>query len=259
MTRSRTGAAGLTRLCWPCIGSLMIVVALLASAAEAETFTFGFDANNLNGTPSTTLTAGAFSMDLAAGPAGSGLWETNSIFGMGVDSEAVLGPGGLPARFDRINGTSEYIEFSFGQSGILTGLNFDGVKDESLEYFLLESTGVHVNFFDSFANTTIPGAVDNALLQGAITGGVVYLLENGTYDDETIDLAIPFVAGQIFRLSYQEVGGGLGAQYEPTIAPNGARLQGISVVPEPGAWKLFAVGALLFAWVTLTRRRFTAR
>lgn len=230
-------------------------IASSLGSARAESFTFGSNANNLLGAPTKTLASGAFTMNLAAGPAGSGLWEAGSDVGMGVDSTAVLGPGGSAARFDRINGVSEFIEFSFDSPGVLTGLNFDGVKDEALEYFLLESTaGVRVNLFDSAANISIPGAIDNAVLQGAITGQVVYLLEGGGFDDETNSLSIPFVAGQVFKLTYAEVGGGLGAAFEPIIAPNGARLQSISVaVPEPATFVL-AAGALAMLCVARSRR-----
>jgi hypothetical protein len=192
-------------------------------------------------------------MDLVAGPPGGGLWETGSALGMGVDATAVLGPGGQAARFDRIGGTSEYVEFSFDAPGVLTGLNFDGVKDESLEYFLLESSGgVRINLFDSAANTTIPGAIDNALAQGVVTGQVVYMLEGGGFDDETNSLFVPFTAGQVFKLTYLEVGGGLGEPFEPTEVPNGARLQSITVVPEPASLVL-AVAAGCAALVAAPR------
>jgi hypothetical protein len=227
------------------------------STARGETFAFGLGANNLLGATSKTLNSGGFGMDLVAGPAGSGLWETAGVGGMGVDSSAVLGPGGQAARFERISGSSEFVEFSFDVPGLLTGLNFDGVKDESLEYFILESTGgLRINLFDSAANTTIPGAIDNAVLHGAVTGQVVYLLEGGGFDDEANNLVIPFAAGQVFTISYAEVGGGLGAAFEPIIAPNGARLEGITVaaVPEPASLALSAsaIGILLIA--ALARR-----
>jgi hypothetical protein len=220
--------------------------------ARGETFAFGSGLNNFVGATSKQLSTGAFGMNLAAGPTGSGLWETDGGGGMGVDSSPVLGPGGLAARFDRVNGASEFVEFSFDVPGRLTGIDFDGVKDESLEFFILESAGgLRINFFDSAANTTIPGAIDNAVLQGAVTGQVVYLLEGGGFDDETTSLAVPFEAGQVFRLTYAEVGGGLGAAYEPVLAPNGARLQGITVaaVPEPDSFTLAlaAVGLLFVA------------
>jgi hypothetical protein len=240
-----------------------LAVALLLSgllgSARSETFAFGSNANDLVGAAIKSLVSGDFAMDLAAGPVGSGLWETGSALGMGVDSTAVLGAGGQSARFDRIGGISEFIEFTFATPGILTGLNFDGVKDEAFEYFLLESAGgVRVNLFDSAANITIPGAIDNAVLLGAVTGEVVYMLEGGGFDDETNSLSIPFVAGQVFKLTYLELGGGLGAQYEPTIVPNGARLQSISVaaVPEPSTIALTLSAAAVLLAAVVRRRRF---
>ena len=235
----------------PIVYAAALAVSFLATA-KGETFALGGGANNLLGATSKTLNSGGFNMNLGAGPAGSGLWETAGVGGAGVDSTAVLGPGGQAARFERINGTGEFVEFSFDVPGLLTGLDFDGVKDESFEYFILESNGgLRINFFDSAANTTIPGAIDNAVLLGAVTGQVVYLLEGGGFDDETNNLVIPFAAGQVFRITYAEVGGGLGAEFEPLLAPNGARLQGITVaaVPEPASLTLSAsaVGILLIA------------
>lgn len=242
---------------------LVIALALgsMVQAVRGETFTFGSNANDLVGAASKTLVSGDFSMNVTAGPAGSGLWETGSALGMGVDSTAVLGAGGQAARFDRIGGVSEFIEFSFATPGTLMGLNFDGVKDESFEYFLLEgSGGVRVNLFDSAANFTIPGAIDNAILLGAVSGEVVYLLEGGGFDDETNSLAIPFAAGQVFRLTYLELGGGLGEPFEPALEPNGARLQSITAaaVPEPAAHALAVSAASLLLAAGARRRRLSA-
>ncbi len=257
-TKNAATFAGRPALSLVCTAILTIS---FAATARGETFAFGLGANNLLGATSKTLNSGGFAMDLVAGPAGSGLWETAGVGGMGVDSTAVLGPGGQAARFERINGTGEFVEFFFDVPALLTGLNFDGVKDESLEYFILESTGgLRVNLFDSAANITIPGAIDNAVLQGAVTGQVVYMLEGGGFDDETNNLAIPFAAGQVFRITYAEVGGGLGAAFEPIIAPNGARLQGITVaaVPEPASLALSVGTAGILIMAALARRLFQA-
>jgi hypothetical protein len=228
-----------------------------ATRSPAEVFSFGLDANNLLGAATKTIASGEYSMHLAAGPPGGGLWETSSALGMGVDATDVLGPGGQAARFDRINGVSEYIEFSFDAPGVLTGLNFDGVKDETFEYFILETTGgVRINLFDSAANTTVPGAIDNAVTQGAVVGQVVYLLEGGGFDDETNSLSVPFAAGQMFTLAYAEVGGGLGEAFEPIGEPNGARLQSITVapVPEPSTAALWGASAAAL-WIACRWRR----
>jgi len=228
-----------------------------AHSLQAATFRFGLDANDLRGVPTAELGSAGVVMQLAAGPPGSTLWETGSSLGLGVDSRDVLGPGGQ-FRFDRISGISEYIEFSFDQEGMLTGLSFEGVKDESLEYFLLETDGKRFNFFDSAANITIPGAIDNALALEALSGTVIYLLETDLYNDEVIDLSIPFSAGQVFRLTYMELGGGLGPLYEPIGTPNGARLQSITVsaVPEPRAEILMAAAAVLGClWFCTSTRR----
>jgi hypothetical protein len=128
---------------------------------------------------------------------------------------------------------AESIAFSFNKSGVLTGIDFDGVKDESLEYFVLTSTsGTRINFFDSFANASIPGAVSNAAGMGIVTGEIVYLMENAQFDDEAQGLRIPFTAGQQFVIAYAELPPVAHIEYQ---AGDGSRLQGISaeLVPEP--------------------------
>ena len=225
----------------------------MCGAARSQSTTFSFSGHGILATPTATVTAGAWTLNLAAGgPSGALLYES----GGGAPFLGV-GPDGDNFDFNVVGGTSEFVAFSFNQPGILTGLNFDGVKDESLEYFILETNaGVRLNFFDSAANTTIPGAVDNAVAQGAVTGGIVYLLEVSGFDDEVIDLAIPFTAGQVFRLSYAEVGGGLGADFEPIVVPNGSRLQSLTVasVPEPAGVLLATTGAVACLAIGARRR-----
>lgn len=239
------------------LASLLGLAATVSGAdAQSATFTFGHQANHLNNAPAVQLTSAGVTMDLAAGPVGSGLNESNSDLGLGVDSTAVLQAGGLPTKFERLDGVSEFVEFSFDRAGVLEGLNFDGIKDESLEYFLLETAGgLRVNFFDSAANTTIPGAIDNAVALGAITGQVVYLLEDANYNDEAIGLGIPFAAGEVFRLTIYDVGGGLGAAFEPIDVPDGGRLQSIAVaIPEPAGVVLAACAAVGVAFLARRRR-----
>lgn len=216
-------------------------LALAGRDAAAAATTFDFNGNGIFGVPTASITAGDFTVNLAAGgPPGSLLYES---FGA---TELGIGPGGEILSFEVINGVAEQLQFSFDEPGVLTGIDFDGVKDEALEFFILQSSpGVRVNFFDSAANTTIPGAIDNAVTQGAVIGDVVYLLETSQHDDEALDLAIPFAAGQQFTLTYAEVGD-LGAPFSPTVAPNGARLQRITVaaIPEPASLPLLALAML---------------
>jgi hypothetical protein len=229
-----------------------------SGAARGETFSFGGNQNGFSGQPSAMLTAGPFELHLEAGIAGTLLNEPQGA-GMGINSSAV-GVDPVPALFNTIEGlgplagAAESVRFSFNRAGKLTGMNFDGVKDESLEYFVLTSSGgVRVNFFDSAANTTVPGAVDAAVLGGAVTGAVEYLLEiDDTIDDEAQALSIPFAAGQQFDLAFFA----LGAEFGPTEAANGARLQGITVAPVPEPTALIAAAmAALSALSFVVRRR----
>jgi hypothetical protein len=240
------------------ISILMIFFAIFARSSVAETFSFGFEANSVNDqpTPSTSISAGAFVMTLSAGPSGAILRETATQAGLGVSS-APLGAGIDPGGLSGINvlqgallGTSEFVEFSFDRSGILTGLNFDGISDERFEFFVLETAGgLRVNFVDSRANNpntpnpSFPTPVNTAITDGAIEGEIVYLLEiNSTIDDEVQNLAIPFVAGQVFTLTYDFLGDVYGQG-----PGNGSTLQGITVreVPEPAAAALILLGGLV--------------
>jgi hypothetical protein len=222
--------------------SVLCFHAWCMSPALADTFPFGNNVNGLNaapGPPSKTFIGSDFTMRLSAGPAGAVLRETGGSAGLGVDSSPLLPTTtdllafsmSLLGGSSALAGSSEFVEFSFDQPGVLTGINFDGLSDERLEFFRLETTGgVRYNFFDSAANTTVPGAVEGA----ALPGTEIYLLEIlGGPNDEAQELAIPFTAGQVFTLTYDE----LGAEHGALIAGNGASLQGITVaaVPEPAA------------------------
>lgn len=248
----------------------LLVGASTAIVADAATFTFGGLAagqlrNGLNGGPEdiqVVLSDEGFSLTVAAGPAGARLAETSSAGGLGVSSGAVTAgviDGGVNV-FDVLKGslagTSEFIRFSFDQPGLLTGINFDGISDDALEYFVLESPNTTPTyFFDVDANNTVAGAVDQAIALGIVAGHVVYLLDDPPdaptdLNDEIYNLHIPFAGGQEFTLTYRELTG-LGPQYVPAQAPNGSRFQQFIVadVPEP-ATSLLAVlvaGILGFA------------
>ncbi|REK17443.1 MAG: PEP-CTERM sorting domain-containing protein [Planctomycetota bacterium] len=231
------------------LGGTILALSVLASPSRGDT-TFAFSNNGISNQPAASLTSGDFTLNLAAGgPAGSYLYESNGNPELGV------GPGGSNLSIEIIGGVAEYVEFSFDEPGILRGIDFDGVKDEALEFFLLESAGVRINFFDSAANTTVAGAVDNAVNQGVVTGDVFYLLETFQFDDTAMNLAIPFSAGQTFRLTYSHIGD-LGAPYSPTEPQNGARIQTITVdVPEPSSFLLAAAGLAVLGFAHRRRRR----
>ncbi|MEQ8849502.1 hypothetical protein [Botrimarina sp.] len=223
---------------------------LAAAPSLAATFQFGSGANGLVGVATGEALADGVTLQIAAGPDGALLDEAGRA-GLGVDSRPIAGVSGNEIdKFDVLAGATplagvgESITFSFDKPGRITRLNFDGVKDESLEHFVLTGeNGQRVTFFDSAANVSAPGAVDSAIAAGAVSGQVVYLLEDALYDDDAIGLSIPFEAGEQFLLTYAE----LGAQFGPTEAGNGARLTSITVqaIPEPCSVLLVLLAAPL--------------
>jgi hypothetical protein len=241
----------------------MFIANTMAEPSTAVRFEFGLAANSLTGQASETLFADGFELQLTAGPTGAGLNETVfSAGGLGVDSSGIEGAidGGTNV-FDVLGGdlesTGESIQFSFDRPGVITGLDFDGVKDESLEFFLLESSGgLRINFVDSRANMPdVPNPLyehplDAAISDGVVTGDVVYLWEvPAVFDDEVYGLQIPFSAGQQFTLTF----GVVGVPYSQDSG-NGARLQAIEVqsVPEPST----LVGALILLAGQLVIKRY---
>lgn len=243
----------------------LLILSAWAGPTSAETFPFGSNANpGINLQPTYSKTVGDFTLDLAAGPEGALLRETSTPGGLGVASVLLVDPDDPPVdpggftSFDVLqaayDGVSEFVQFSFDKPGVLTGIDFDGVKDEWIEFFTLETTGVRINFFDSRANIATPGAVDDALSDGAIEGDVIYMLEDDTYDDQVIDLAIPFAANQVFQVTYDYLGDVYGQG-----AGDGSILQGITVrgVPEPATSLLAASAGLLLAWAR-RRNRYSA-
>lgn len=237
----------------PHLVSICLALEILLSvvrSSHASTFAFGGSQNGMNGLEAKSLASGGFSMVLGTSIPGTKLNEPQNA-GLGIDSQSLVGADdNAPALFNVIGGSGpltgvgEGVQLTFDRPGILTAIDFDGVKDESLEYFILETpSGQRINFFDSAANTTIPGAVDNAVTAGAVTGNVIYLLElNNVIDDEAQDLHIPFAAGEAFTLTFQDLGSKFGA-IQPS---NGARLQSITVaeIPEPATYSVAAVGCL---------------
>ena len=227
--------------------------------ARAASWTFGSNANGLTNLSSKTfLPVDAFKMNLSVNnPAGARFFESDAA-GLTVNSTGLAGITDLEGA-DKINlldvagvpaTAAESVVFSFDTPGVLTGIDFDGVKDEALEFFILTSSGgLRINFFDSFANTSIPGAVDDAA--GQITGDIIYLLETGSFDDEAQSLHIPFAAGQQFVVTYAELAPVAHPDYE---MGNGARLQGITVeaVPEPTTG-VISIGVALL--ISMRRRR----
>ncbi len=210
------------------------VLMLLGGNASGESlFSFRNTVHGIDMMSSGTLTSGDFTMQLAAGPANAGALFREFNAGLGIVSRATAGMN--DPSLDTFNVLSdddgnplggETMTFSFNRAGVLTELDFDGVKDEAYEYFLLQtSTSPDLYFFDSFINTMggDPNLID-------VPGQVVFLQEGSSgIDDKSPPLKIPFVAGQQFVLTYGQLDGIQPGQQ----MGNGARLQGITVVPEP--------------------------
>ncbi len=208
----------------------------LTHSAAAESFVFNSGNNGIQGQVSATLTSGGFAMTVDAGPVGATLDDIDAQ-GMGINSRGINGAVDEDAtKFNIIEGNNpvsgqgEFAQFSFNRAGILTAIDFDGVKDETFEYFRLDTgTGVPIFFFDSQAD---PAGIN-------VPGDVIFLQETATLDDEISGLSLPFAAGQTWTLSYGQLGAG-----------NGSRWEGLTVtVPEPETWSLIvlAIGILTMA------------
>lgn len=220
----------------------MLLVGLALGSAEAAVaaqFDFGSERNGLTGNAAGVVVDAGLELSLRTVVPGSLLSERASG-GLGIDSQSIADANdnsGTASRVDfnvlggpgPLAGVGEAIMFSFDRPGLLTELDFDGVKDESFEYFRLQSdAGLDVFFFDSAAD---PTAI-------VVVGDVVFLLEeegNRFIDDRTPPLSIPFAAGEGFTLTFGELPFG--------DVANGARLSGLTVIaiPEPSAAALFAL------------------
>jgi hypothetical protein len=150
----------------------------------------------------------------------------------------------------------EAVTFSFDGPGAITAMLFDGVKDESFEFFRLETPGGGViSFFDAEIGIRIS---DISLISALVPN--VTLLVDGTinFNDDLAGLSIPFQAGDEFRLAYGEYIA-TADQLLPgnsLLQGNGARWEGliVSEVPEPATGAL-TVSALVMGAAALARRR----
>ena len=231
------------------VGLLLVTGGSEMSAAE---FRFGRNEAGVGGLTTAAVIADGVTLSIAAGPAGAVL-DARGFGGLGVTSRDLAGvSGGEVDKFDVIAGSSaftgqgEFVELVFDVAGSVTAIDFDGVKDESFEYFVVTTeSGRRINFFDSAANTTVPGAVDAAIGDGALVGDVLYLLEAATFDDEIFGLAIPVAAGETMTITYAE----LSSAYGPIATPNGAKIQGFvfQPLPAPSAVILATYAAALAA------------
>ena len=234
---------------------LATVLVLFGASCEsrllAASFLFGSSgvSNSLVGLSDGSASVDGVVMALSAGPSGALLDDTDSQ-GLGIDARslpgALDGTSGDRTKFNILEGTNnstspgESVSFSFNRAGILQDILFDGVKDETLEYFSLTfPNGTTMTIFDSQAEFRLN-------LQGFHLSdlNVPNPIECQLEDDDLTGISYPFQAGEVFTLTYGE------GNYEdipgyrtnpsfpsqfPNSVGNGARLQGIVVnpIPEP--------------------------
>lgn len=226
--------------------------ALCGSTAYSGEIHFGGNSHGLTGQASRVISAGSYEMLLAAGPAGALLHEQHGQ-ALGVDTRGIGGgtDGGDLGSPDKLNlmtganavdGVPETISFSFSHSGVLHGLLFDGIKDETLEFARLTlPSGESISFFDfevgfrleqqGYSLTWLAPAIPR-LLDGP--------------DDDITQLGIAFEAGEQFTLSYGEFPFPAGyVPLTPNQPPNGLRWQGLVLAPEPTAAELAATAFCL--------------
>ncbi|TWT88520.1 hypothetical protein Mal64_20030 [Pseudobythopirellula maris] len=231
------------------------LLVLPACAAQAERFQFGSNANGVSGLTTATVTEGPATMTLAAAPYGAVFNEASSS-GLGLNSRAIAGvTDNSNDKFDVLGGAAagegESITFSFDQPGYITMLDFDGVKDESFEFFYLTIPGGEVwSIFDSQIGLRLKDIGEIA------EPNVTLLTEAGAADDDLFDLHIPFQAGEVFTLQYSEYFPDA-SNWADGFTPfegNGSKFQGLEAtfVPEPTAGLLGLIG---LAWGALAMRR----
>ena len=234
--------------------------------ALAELFLLGADANGITGSANASLTTGVFQMDVGAVPQGAVFNELDSE-GLGIDTSGIAGvtdggSSGDPRKFNIIDGTAavsgmgETVTFSFAQNGILRSLLFDGLKDETLEYFSIEFPDASVISFFDFETELRLNQQGFQLSQLGVPNPT--LADDSS--DDFIGLGYIFLAGEEFTITYGEIDyTNVIPGYDPLGSQklgNGARLSGIEVTPVPEPTT--ALLGLLPVLVLLSCKRFRA-
>lgn len=231
----------------------VIALSILPCLAHAQQqFLLKSGNNGLTGTGSGRVLSGGFALSLTAGPAGA-LFDEMDSRGLGVDSSGIANAFDFasdrfhilqsadPGNPSPLAGLSEWVDFSFDRDGVIRDLLFDGVKDETLEYMILTTSGgKQYSFFDA----EVVLRLENAGWTAAwLTAPNVTLLTSG--NDDVLNVDIPFAAGETFRMSYGEFPfpPGYIPASNPNDLPNGARWEGIVVLPEPPAGLLASIAA----------------
>ncbi len=217
-------------------------------SSEAASFLFGVGQirNTITGLASAELESEGVKIFLQAGPSGS-RFDDSDAQGLGINS--INSPAGITdpdrTKLNFIAGhpsgtpVAESFAFSFNRPGILKDLLFDGVKDETLEYFSLEFPDGHViTMFDSEADFRLG-------IQGfSLTDlNVSHPIEFQTEDDDLTGIGYSFAAGEVFTFTYGEGSYDDVPGYRtnpnfpqfPNAVGDGARFQGVvvQIIPEP--------------------------
>ncbi|MDZ4656266.1 MAG: hypothetical protein SH868_01670 [Bythopirellula sp.] len=239
-----------------CVG----IVGLLAGVQPVQGAIFQFGTghtqNTISGLEQTVLVDEGVEMSLQAGPIGSRFNDSDPQ-GLGINSNNTSAGINDPDqnKFNFITGhptgtrVAESFTFSFNQPGILQDLLLDGVKDETLEYFVINFPNRNVlTIFDSQADFRLG-------VQGFSLGdlNVVNPIECQTENDDLTGINYAFAAGEIFTLTYGEGDYDDVPGYKtnpnfpqfPNAVGDGARFQGvvIEVVPEPTRGLMLLVAA----------------
>lgn len=239
---------------WKTLGAVLVAASAACCQSYAATlFLFGNGGiqNSIAGLANADVQNGSVTMTLTAGPDGS-RFDDSDEQGLGVDS---VDPSMGIADPDRskVNlitalppgtKTGEAISFSFNRPGILHDLLFDGIKDETLEYFSLTLPNGHVmTIFDS--QTSFRLGIQNYALSDLNLANPV---ECQTEDDDLTGIDYRYQAGQVFTLTYGEGDYGLVPNYRtnprfpqfPNSVGDGCRFQGVNIsdIPEPSTTML---------------------
>jgi hypothetical protein len=235
--------------------ALVASVGVACQRVSGETLIFEDNLHALTGQTSAAVAVGSYSGTFTAGPAGARLNE-NDDAGLGNDNRLVAGATadtGINRGATKFNiiggsgplaGSAEFITFSFDKPGVLQHLFFDGLKDESLEFFeLLLPNGNKRTIFDSQTQAKLTDqGFDLADLQ--VPNPILCQDE----EDDLYDLNYRFAAGEVFKLTYGEVDfNSILPGYVPVVdqVANGARFQGLAVIPEPTTTVLVAAVMVL--------------
>jgi hypothetical protein len=226
------------------IHCLSFIFLFLPTSGRAASFIFGGQANGLSGSASKTFTGDGIAMTLAVGANLPGaVFDESDARGVSINSSAVAGVNDIEGgtKINLLGGpvATESLTFSFDTNGVIDDIFFDGITDDALEFFRLESNGSYLATFFDFE---IPNIVDVNLVTEP---NIEYIYTGGGLNDDRLGINIPFQAGEVFTLSY----GQLDALLPPGAAlGNGGRFGGVNVhaVPEPRSLAIvFAITAIV--------------